>query len=90
VVNTTCLRTLLAFAANQSFIIKTFDIKTALLYGNLNEKVYMEVPEGYTENGKVCLLKKLLYGLKQVPYTWNKHFTDFLKTKGLQPLKSES
>jgi len=90
VVNMTCLRILFGLAANKNFIIKKFDIKTAFLYGPLEEEIFMEVPEGYSEEGKVCLLKKSLYGLKQAPANWNKHFTNFLLSKGLIALKTES
>ena len=43
------------------------DVKTTLLYGELEEKIYMKQAEGYIledKENKVCLLKKFLYGLK--------------------------
>lgn len=90
VVNMNCLRILFALAANQNLLVKTFDIKTAFLYGPIDEEIYMEVPEGYDKNNEyVCLLQKSLYGLKQAPLNWNKHFTRFLTSKGLTALKVE-
>lgn len=89
VVNMTCLRILFALAANKNFFIKKFDIKTAFLYGELSEQIYMEVPEGYDEKNKVCLLKKSLYGLKQASLNWNQRFTKFLLSKGLVAIKTE-
>jgi ATP-binding cassette subfamily B (MDR/TAP) protein 1 len=72
-VDFTSPRTLLAVAAKQNLNIKSFDIKTAFLHGELNEDIYMKLPEGYEENtGKTCRLKKALYGLKQAPLLWNK------------------
>jgi len=41
-----------------------FDIKTAFLYGELNEEIYMELPTGITCAGNIVRLKKTLYGLK--------------------------
>ena len=49
------------------------DVKTAFLYGDLKEEIYMtqlEGPEGFEVEGKeqlVCRLKKSLYRLKQAP-----------------------
>ena len=40
------------------------DVKTAFLYGNLDEELYMEQPEGFIVKGqekKVYKLKKALY-----------------------------
>lgn len=45
----------------------------------------MNQPEGFIEKGdesKVCLLKKLLYGLKQSPRQWNQWFDEFMKGHG--------
>jgi len=60
--------------------IVQFDIKTAFLYGDLEEELYMECPEYYNApQGKVCKLIKSLYGLKQAPRQWHKKFDSFLK-----------
>ena len=43
------------------------DVKTEFLNGDLEEKVYMKQPEGFSSReGKhlVCKLKKSIYGLK--------------------------
>lgn len=42
-----------------------FDVRVAFLNGKLKEPVYMEQPEGFDDgSGRVCRLKKALYGLK--------------------------
>ena len=63
------------------------DIKGAYLNGVLKEKVYMRQPEGYDdESGRVCLLIKTPYGLKQSGQEWNKELDIKLKSFGFQPL----
>ncbi|CAA6664260.1 unnamed protein product [Spirodela intermedia] len=61
---------LLSLAINSDWNLQQFDVKNALLHGELEEKSYMEVPHGYERNSDaniVCRLKKALYGLKQSP-----------------------
>jgi hypothetical protein len=50
--------------------IENLDVKLVFLYGDLEEDIYMQQPQGYEVRGKenlVCRLKKRLYGLKQAP-----------------------
>ncbi|SMQ53729.1 unnamed protein product [Zymoseptoria tritici ST99CH_3D7] len=60
------------------------DVKTAFLYGNIDEVIYVELPPGYKINGKVCKLKKALYGLKQAPRIWYKTLIDALASFGFE------
>ena len=90
VVAATPTRLLMAYAAQKQLKIAQFDVKTAFLYGLLDETIFMEQPEGFTEQeGKVCLLKKSLYGLKQAPRQWNKRFSDFLQGVDLKTLEND-
>lgn len=83
VVRFTSIRTILAISAQREMKIKQFDIKTAFLNGDLSETVYMEQPMGFQDgSGRVCMLKKSLYGLKQSSRCWNKKFTCFIKLFG--------
>jgi len=60
-------------------------VKTAFLYGELEEEVYVEQPAGFDDgSGRVCWLKRSLYGLKQAPWCWNKRFISFMKKAGLK------
>jgi hypothetical protein len=61
-------------------------VKTAFLYGRLEEEVYMCQPEGYAAYGseaRVCRLIKSIYGLKQAPRAWNMEQNDAIVTYGL-------
>jgi len=66
-------RLLLAVAIFENLDIQSVDVKTAYLYGNLDEKIYMEQPEGFKLPGKenkVWRLHKALYSLKQAGLFW--------------------
>ena len=80
------IRTLLSLAAEYDWFLNQLDVKNAFLHGNLEEEVFMDAPPGF-ENaigaGKVCKLKKSLYGLKQSPRTWFEKFTKSIRSKGL-------
>lgn len=67
VVRFVSLRIILHLAAMLDLEIEQGDFCNAFLNGVLQDvKIYMTQPEGYKEEGEaVCLLKKLLYGLKQ-------------------------
>lgn len=79
VVKFVSIRCLLAIAAERKMFIKQFDVKTAFLYGELVESVYMKQPIGFTDKtNRVCKLVKSLYGLKQAPRCWNTKFKQFI------------
>ncbi|GKF43381.1 retrotransposon protein, putative, ty1-copia subclass [Tanacetum coccineum] len=79
------IRILIAIAAYYDYEIWQMDVKTVFLNGYLNEKVYMEQPEGFVNPkypNRVCKLKRSIYGLKQASRQWNKRFDDEIKTFG--------
>lgn len=77
------IRLLLSIAAEKGMSMMQFDVKTAFLYGELHEHIYMTPPEGLTvQPNVVCKLKKSLYGLKQAPRCWNAKFNSVLKKYG--------
>src|SRR5271169_1952510 len=76
------IRTLLAIGNSLNMEIHQMDVKTAFLNGDLDEEIYMSVPDGITKNGtEVCKLNRTLYGLKQSPRMWNKKIDEFLVAK---------
>jgi Reverse transcriptase (RNA-dependent DNA polymerase) len=74
-----------------------FDIETAFLYGDLEEEIWMVIPDGYPEFVKDktkqiigkethCLkLEKALYGLVQAARQWWKKFKEVMKEIGYAP-----
>jgi len=89
VVQTNSLRLLLSIAAAEDLKITTFDIKSAFLYGDLQEEIYMRLPDDMKLPGKICRLIKSIYGLKQAPQQWFKKLTNFLISEGLNQLQTD-
>ena len=83
VVDTNTLRLLLAVSVQMNYKIFKFDVKTTFFYEELEEPVFMKIPQGYKEEGKICKHKKALYGFRQTPLKWNQCLTRLLKEKGL-------
>ena len=67
----TTVRLLISLAASHLWPLHQLDVKNAFLYGDLQETIYMDPPPGFRAEGeylgKVCRLRKSLYGLKQSP-----------------------
>lgn len=89
VVDTTSLRLMLALASKNNWHVYTLDVKTAFLYGDLDQEINIKMPEGFTVPGKICLLKKSLYGLRQAPCNWNKKLSSTLQKLNMVQLKSD-
>ena len=71
------VRILISCATNFGWPLHQLDVKNAFLHGDLREDVYMEIPPGFSSprtSGKVCRLRKSLYGLKQSPRAWFDRF----------------
>ena len=50
--------------------LEQLDMKIIFLHAELDERIYIKQPEGFfqeSQENKVCLHKKFLYGLKQSP-----------------------
>lgn len=84
------IRLLLSMAVQNRLKIIQLDVKTAFLYGELEETIFMSPPEGLPcENKMVCKLNRSLYGLKQAPRCWNKKFDSILKKFGFINSKAD-
>ena len=86
------IRILISCAANLGWNLHQLDVKNAFLHGNLEEEVYMDVPPGFSSHiteGKVCKLKKTLYGLKQSPRAWFGRFHSAMIKFGFKQTNSD-
>ncbi|KAH9648425.1 retrovirus-related pol polyprotein from transposon TNT 1-94-like protein [Citrus sinensis] len=93
VVKHNSIRILLSITAYNDLELDQMDVKTAFLHGDLSEKILMEEPEGFVEDGSedmACLLNKSLYGLKQSPRQWYLKFDEFMITHGYNRSKFDS
>ncbi|GJT46989.1 putative ribonuclease H-like domain-containing protein [Tanacetum coccineum] len=64
------IRLFLAYASFMGFLVYQMDVKSAFLYGTIEEEVYVTQPPGFKDPdnpNKVYKVVKALYGLHQVP-----------------------
>ena len=84
---------MLVLVALKDWHISRLDVKTAFLYGELDEELYMEHPEGFKIPGqqhKVMHLKCAIYGLKQAALAWWKALDKSMAALGCTRLLSDS
>jgi hypothetical protein len=87
------VRIMLAIAALEGWFISAVDVKTAFLYGKLDEEIYMEQPEGFHVKGqerKVYRLRRALYGLKQASHAWYKELVESMKLLKFKRLSTDT
>ncbi|GKB14809.1 putative ribonuclease H-like domain-containing protein [Tanacetum coccineum] len=76
------IRIFLAFASYIGFIVYQMDVKSAFMYGIINEEVYVSQPLGFIDPKfpkKVYKVVKVLYGLHQAPRGWYATLSYFLE-----------
>ncbi|GJR92121.1 putative RNA-directed DNA polymerase, eukaryota, reverse transcriptase zinc-binding domain protein [Tanacetum coccineum] len=79
------IRIFLAFASYMGFIVYQMDVKSAFLYGKIDEEVYVSQPPGFLDPKypqKVYKVVKALYGLHQAPRAWYATLSTFLLKHG--------
>nr|GEX17483.1 uncharacterized mitochondrial protein AtMg00810-like [Tanacetum cinerariifolium] len=63
------------------------DVKSAFLYGTIDEEVYVMQPSGFQDPNfpaKVYKVEKAMYGLHQAPRAWYDTLSKYLLTNGFQ------
>jgi len=66
-------------------------VNNAFLHGDLNEEVYIILPEGMQADkpGEACELQRSLYGLKQASRQWYARLSSFLISHGYKQCASD-
>lgn len=73
---------IISLTAHKKWRIYQIDVKLAFLNRILKEKIYVEQLMSYVIKGqenKMLKLKKIMYGLKQVPRVWNSQTDKYFK-----------
>jgi hypothetical protein len=84
------LRAMLALTAVNNWEMRQMDVKGAYLNGYLDEEIYMQQPPGFGDgSGRVCRLRRSLYGLKQAGNVWNRGFSKAMEEIGFRKLKND-
>nr|GEV47257.1 hypothetical protein [Tanacetum cinerariifolium] len=75
------IRLFLAYASFMRFTVYQMDVKSAFLYGTINEEVYVMQPPRFQDPEfptRVYKVKKAMYGLHQAPRAWYVYVDDII------------
>nr|GEW10911.1 putative ribonuclease H-like domain-containing protein [Tanacetum cinerariifolium] len=81
------IRLFLAYVSFMGFIVYQMDVKSAFLYGTIEEEVYVCQPLGFKDLNfpdKVYKVVKALYRLHQAPRAWYETLANYLLENGFQ------
>ncbi|GJS32979.1 putative ribonuclease H-like domain-containing protein [Tanacetum coccineum] len=81
------IRLFLAYASFKDFVVYHMDVKSAFLYGKIEEEVYVCQPPGFEDPyfpDRVYKVEKELYGMHQAPKAWYETLSTYLLDNGFQ------
>ncbi|GJT55391.1 putative ribonuclease H-like domain-containing protein, partial [Tanacetum coccineum] len=81
------IRLFLAYASFKDFVVYQMNVKSAFLYGKIEEEVYVCQPPGFEDlefPDRVYKVEKALYGLHQAPRAWYETLSTYLLENGFQ------
>ncbi|GJS49407.1 putative ribonuclease H-like domain-containing protein [Tanacetum coccineum] len=81
------IRLFLAYASFKDFVVYQMDVKSAFLYGKIEEEVYVCQPPRFEDPDfpdRVYKVEKALYGLHQAPRAWYGTLLTYLLDNGFQ------
>lgn len=84
VVKMTTIRSIIDVVVKKGWDMFQLDVNNVFLHGDLDEEVYIKIPQGMVVAGNsiVCKLKKSLYGLKLASRQWYCKLSDSLISLG--------
>nr|GEV93760.1 putative ribonuclease H-like domain-containing protein [Tanacetum cinerariifolium] len=77
----------LAYASFMDFTVYQMEVKSAFLYGTIEEEVYVSQPPAFVDlefSDKVYKVEKALYGLHQAPRAWYETLSTYLLENGFR------
>lgn len=77
-------RLFIAIATELGIPVYQMDVRSAFLYGDIKEDVYMKLPSGAGSKSDTVKLNRSLYGLKKSPKCWNEKFDSVMKSEGFE------
>ncbi|GJR69029.1 putative ribonuclease H-like domain-containing protein [Tanacetum coccineum] len=81
------IRLFFAYASFMGFLVYQMDVKSAFLYGTIEEEVYVTQPPSFKDPDhpdKVYKVVKTLYGLHQAPRAWFETLANYLLSNGFK------
>ncbi|GJU74071.1 putative ribonuclease H-like domain-containing protein [Tanacetum coccineum] len=81
------IRLFLDYASFKDFVVYQMDVKSAFLYGKIEEEVYVCQPPGFEDPkfpDRVYKVEKVLYGLHQALKAWYETLSTYLLDNGFQ------
>ncbi|GJR61533.1 putative ribonuclease H-like domain-containing protein [Tanacetum coccineum] len=81
------IRLFLAYASFKDFVVYQMDVKSAFLYGKIEEEVYVCQPSGFEDPefpDRFYKVEKVLYGPHQAPRAWYETLSTYLLENGFQ------
>ncbi|GJU36424.1 putative ribonuclease H-like domain-containing protein [Tanacetum coccineum] len=79
------IRLFLSYASFKDFVVYQMDVKSAFLYGKIEEEVYVCQPLGFEDpdfSDRVYKVEKALYRLHQAPRAWYETLSTYLLDNG--------
>ena len=86
------IRIFLAISVQLGLIIHTMDVDTAFLNADIDEDIWVKIPEGTklaANDDGIYKLRKSLYGLKQASRNWNNDINQYLVDNGFTRLEAD-